>query len=111
MANKIELVPNRRAQDVVPATSRYADSQVLYYTVGDITYITFNTYKKTPIEETSRDHFATIPPGMAYRPDLVSNDSYGTPDFWWKIMEANNIKDIYEFKAGITIRIPNNIFG
>jgi len=47
---------------------------------------------------------------MEYRPDLVSRDKYGIPDFWWKIMEVNNIKDIIDFKAGRTIVLPENIY-
>jgi len=110
MANKISIVTNRRSEDVVPTTSRYAESIMLYYTVGEVTYMTFNTYKKTLMPEESSDKFTTITPGTEYRPDLVSNNAYGTPDFWWRIMEANNIKDIFNFKSGLTIRIPDNIF-
>ena len=50
-------------------------------------------------------------PGQEYRPDLVSNRVYGTPDFWWRIMEANNIKDVFEFKAGLNLRIPGSVLG
>ena len=44
-------------------------------------------------------------------PEIVSNKVYGSPDFWWKIMEANNIKDIFDFKTGINIRLPDAILG
>jgi hypothetical protein len=39
----------------------------------------------------------------------MSNQAYGTPDFWWKILEVNGMKDIFEFKSGENIVIPNNI--
>jgi hypothetical protein len=48
---------------------------------------------------------------MEYRPDLVSQDKYGLPDFWWKIMEVNGMKDIMDFKAGKTIVLPENVYG
>ena len=49
-----------------------------------------------------------ISPGYEYRPDLISQMVYGSPDFWWKIMEVNSIKDIFDFKAGVNLRIPDS---
>jgi len=37
----------------------------------------------------------------------VSHEYYGHVDNWWKILEANQIKDIWDFKAGITIMLPD----
>jgi hypothetical protein len=51
-----------------------------------------------------------IPPQFEYRPDRLSYELYGTVDLWWKIMEANDIKDIFDFKAYLNIRIPSNIY-
>ena len=110
MANKISVIENKKAEDFVARGSRYEESIPLYYTINDMKYITFSTYRREEIPNTPNDKFSTIPPGMEYRPDLVSQKTYGAPDFWWKIMEANNIKDIFDFKAGLTIRLPDNIF-
>lgn len=107
MANIIETA-NLRSEDFVPVTSRYYGGEVLYYSEKRI--ITFPTYKKLTHEASPEDKVAVIPPGMEYRPDLVSKNTYGIVDFWWKIMEVNGIKDIYDFKAGLTIRLPQNIF-
>lgn len=44
------------------------------------------------------------------RPDLLSNDLYGTPRFWWvfAVRNPNIIKDpIYDLVAGKIIYIPN----
>jgi hypothetical protein len=57
--------------------------------------MTFDTYKKTQIEENQDDKYMLITAGYEYRPDLVSQKVYYTPDYWWRIMEANNI---LEFK-------------
>jgi hypothetical protein len=107
MANKIEYT-NLRAIDFVTSTSRYANSQVVYYSEEKI--ITFETYKKKKYKSNPSDQVAVIPPGMEYRPDLVSKEKYGVPDFWWKIMEINNIKDIIDFKAGRTIVLPGGVY-
>ncbi len=74
--------------------------------------MTFATYVRTVPVTSANDKFTVISPGYEFRPDLLSNDVYGIPDFWWKILEVNSIKDIFDFKAGITIRVPDiaNIF-
>ena len=107
MANKIEYT-DLRAIDFVTSVSRYADSKIIYYSEERI--ITFETYKKKKFKPSTADQVAVIPPGMEYRPDLVSKDKYGVTDFWWKIMEVNNIKDIMDFKAGRTIILPEGIY-
>lgn len=99
---------NIDAKRFVPMTSRYSDSEILYWSERKM--LTFTIYKKKNFAPSQRDKFFVITPGTEYRPDLVSQTAYGTVDFWWKIMEANNIKDIFEFKAGVNIRIPDNIF-
>lgn len=108
MANSIEYNENIKPEEFVTKSSRYIDSRVIYY--SDAKILTFETYKKNPILFSANDQVAVIPPGMQYRPDLVSKEKYGTVDFWWKIMEANKMKDIMEFTAGKTITLPENIY-
>jgi len=97
------------AKNFVTVSSRYAKYNVIYYTENNL--LTFPVYKKKPYVPNSNDKYAVITPGSEYRPDLVSQSAYGTVDFWWKIMEANNLKDIFEFKAGLNIVIPNAVLG
>lgn len=108
MANKIEYT-NIRATEFVTRLSRYSDSRVVYY--SDNRLMTFETYKRKNQPKSPRDQVTVITPGMEYRPDLMSFDKYGIPDFWWKILEANKMKDIIEFKAGKTIVLPENVYG
>lgn len=107
MANYIEDT-NINAKQFVPPSSRYSESKVIYYTEKKL--LTFKTYKKTETPLSSKDKYAVITPGVEFRPDLVSQKAYGTVDFWWKILEANGMKDIWEFKSGLNIRIPDAIF-
>lgn len=97
-------ITNTPATRYVPPTSRYANSTVILW--GEEGIITYETYKKNSYPDNANDKFYNIPPGDEYRPDKTSYRAYGTPDFWWKIMEANNIDDIYNYTAGLTIRIP-----
>jgi len=87
----------------VTQTSRYAESEIVYY--GDKNILTFKTYKGQNLKQDQNDKFFVVPPNMEYRPDLLSYKVYGIVDYWWKIMEFNNIKDIYDFKSGINIRL------
>jgi hypothetical protein len=88
----------------VTPTSRYASSKILRW--GEEGLLTFETYKRTPIPQTDYDQFTTITPKYEYRPDLLAYDTFGEPDLWWKLMQANNIWDIFDFTVGRTIRIP-----
>ncbi len=90
--------------DFVTPTSRYLNSQVILW--GDNRLLTFNTYKRSPISISSEDQFTIIKPGDEYRPDLTSFRVYGTTDFWWRIMEANGLSDIFNYKSGLNIRLP-----
>jgi hypothetical protein len=99
---------NIRITDVIRGFSRYKYQQVIYW--GDQRLITFDTYNRKNYKRTGNERVMLIKKGVEYRPDLVSYDVYGTSDAWWKIMEANGMKDIMEFKAGTTIVIPDSIF-
>ena len=95
MANYYETT-SISAKKFVTFSSRYSASSVVYYTENKL--LTFNTYKKKKLLPSSRDRFMSVPANLEYRPDLVSQMAYGTCDFWWKIMEVNGIKDIFDFK-------------
>lgn len=58
------------------------------------------------------DNFITIPPKYNQRPDLLSQDQYGTPRLWWVFAVRNPdilIDPINDFVAGTTIFVPTNI--
>ena len=92
----------------VTVTSRYLGQKVVYYTERKL--LSYNTYKRKEYKPNKKDKFTIISSRFEYRPELLSFEFYGTPDFWWKIMEANGIKDIFDFKAGLNIRLPNAVF-
>ena len=50
-----------------------------------------------------------IPSKMEYRPDLISNFFYGTPQLWWLIQEFNQFYRMpQDFYADRTIKIPDS---
>tara|TARA_B100000989_G_scaffold156330_1_gene116660 strand:- start:3411 stop:3695 length:285 start_codon:yes stop_codon:yes gene_type:complete len=61
------------------------------------------------IETSSNDEYYTVESKFNNRPDLLSQELYGTTRLWWVFQRRNmnEIKDpIRDFKAGLTIRIP-----
>ena len=54
--------------------------------------------------------YTVVSKNYEYRPDLLSYEAYGLSEFWWQILEFNEIKDVYDFKAGLNITIPQNFF-
>lgn len=106
MANYYEKT-NILTNKFVNFSSRYSDSTIVYYTENKL--LAFNTYKKKDFKTSTGDKFMSVTPRFEYRPDLVSQAVYGTCDFWWKIMEVNGIKDIFDFKTGLNLRIPDSV--
>lgn len=107
MANRIEDTDYIPTQGFTTFTSRYASGSIIYYT--DQRYLTYKIYKRDPIPQSANDKYIVIPAGMEYRPDLMSQTVYGLPDLWWRILEANNMFDVWDFKTGLNIRIPSMI--
>lgn len=83
-------------------SSRYAMTPVIIYE-GKATY---PVYRKRYSPFGPQDRHYEITKETEYRPDKVSHRFYGTPDYWWKVMEMNGMKDILEFKAGRNIVLP-----
>ena len=58
------------------------------------------------------DKIIIIPPEFDQRPDLLSQQEYGTPRLWWVFCLRNPdlMQDpINDFVAGLEIFVPNNI--
>lgn len=73
-------------------------------TVGNSSY----EDKFLDIDKNFTYRIGTIPPGYESRPDLISYIFYGTSDYWWLLMEVNNVTNIFEgFNIGDSIIIPN----
>lgn len=96
---------NIPVNNIMTPGSRYRKQNIIYY--GEQKFLTFDTYIRKPYVAKGDEKVMVITKGVEYRPDLVSQDFYGFPDNWWRIMEANSMMDILEFKAGITIILPD----
>jgi hypothetical protein len=65
-----------------------------------------------PVPKSEFDKIIIIPPEFNQRPDLLSNQEYGTPRLWWVFCMRNPdliIDPINDFVAGLEIFVPVNI--
>lgn len=109
MTVPIEEATGLSNSDFVTNTSRYINSPIIYW--GGQRVITFETYKRKPKVYSDSDKYLSIKSGEEYRPDLIAKRAYGSAlkELWWKILEANDIFDVFDLKAGLTLRIPSAI--
>jgi hypothetical protein len=94
------------------ASSRYDLGEIQYSHRNIITNSVVGHPKHDArLKATSFSHdVGFIPAGYEHRPDLISNIFYGTPSYWWLLMEYNNIFDPFEgFNVGDRILIPKVI--
>ena len=109
MSNNITTTALIATKGYVAGSSRYANSDIIYY--GDLNKLTFTTYVRSSFKPSAQDMFTVVTAGTEYRPDLISMQMYGTVDFWWRIMEVNQIYDIFDLKIGTNLRLPANVHG
>lgn len=66
------------------------------------------TILKLPIvvPETEFDFYISIDSNNEFRPDMLSFQVYGTPDYGWAIMEVNNLRSFKDLTIGNRLRIP-----
>ena len=66
------------------------------------------TVLKLPIEvpETEEDFYVEIDSSNEFRPDYLSYQAYGTPDYGWAILELNNLRSFRDLKLRTRLRIP-----
>ena len=87
--------------DYKPSSPYYETNQTSWY---------LSNYQPREIPRDGTDALKVLETKYENRPDLLSYDLYGTPNFWWVFMVVNpdQIKDpIYDFKAGLAIYTPS----
>lgn len=86
--------------------SRYRGSTVTQVEVdGELeSYVILRKPLNVPLD--TEDRFITLDQGNQFRPDVISTQVYGDPNFGWAIMEVNNIRSFVELAMGLRLRIP-----
>lgn len=67
-------------------------------------------YQHRKISPSSEDQLYLLEARHHNKPELLSDELYGTPEYWWVFMarNLNLIRDsIWDFKAGLIIVVPS----
>lgn len=66
------------------------------------------TILKLPINvpDTESDFYIEVDSTNEFRPDMLSFQVYGTPDYGWAIMEINTLRSFKDLTIGNRLRIP-----
>jgi hypothetical protein len=86
--------------------SRYRNSTITSVTTSE--GLQNYTILKLPIQvpETEFDFYVSIDSSNEYRPDMLSYQVYGTPDYGWALMEINTLRSFKDLKLQARLRIP-----
>lgn len=72
-----------------------------------VEFLDILNFRSIPGDDT--DELIVLSPKFNERPDLLSNELYGTPDLWWVFTVRNPdtiIDPIYDFVTEIEIFVP-----
>lgn len=72
-----------------------------------VSYLAFMEFRDIP--EDSTDIAMTVSAKFDQRPDLLSNELYGTPELWWIFIVRNPdqmVDPIYDLVAGLDLFVP-----
>ncbi len=86
----------------------YEKSSPYYQTPQTSTYM--DIWNPPNIQPALSDGLFFVTAPYTYRPDLLSQDLYGTPRLWWVFAMVNPdiLKDpIYDLIVGLEIRVPD----
>lgn len=100
MSREIVYEKNKEYQGV---TSRY---QILR-TIREGSSYYLETYNQVKVPESENDVYHIVSATEVNRLDLIANQYYGSPNYWWAIALANNFIDPLSVQEGTMIRIPS----
>ena len=86
----------------ITSTSRYKGSTVTTIDNEDVVLLK----KLVEVPFTDEDFYVILEDSTQRRPDIISTEVYGTPEYGWAIMELNGITNFLDLKSGTKLRIP-----
>jgi hypothetical protein len=86
--------------------SRYRGSTVTQVDNKDelTEYVVLRKPLEVPL--TDGDKYIIIDEGNQFRPDILSDQVYGSTRYDWALMEINGIRNFAELQFGIRLRVP-----
>jgi hypothetical protein len=64
------------------------------------------TANQTTMDDSTEDKYYQVQKTDENRLDIISNNHYSSPIYWWVIAQANKIVDPFDVKEGTILRIP-----
>lgn len=59
------------------------------------------------LPEAPTDQYYFVDASKQYRPDLISNEIYGSPIYYWVILSCNNLISPLQVVTNLTLRLPS----
>lgn len=100
------LVANVEVSRSNSTLSRYRNKRVLTL-FDNTTFIEFIRQSMLYTDKAATDQYYFIDAGKKLRPDLLSQELYGTPIFYWIILSNNNLVSPLQMKTNLTLRVPS----
>lgn len=85
--------------------NRYKN-KITLTTISGITVYEFIRKSQLYLEPRDDDQYYFVDASKRYRPDVISNEMYGTPILYWVILSCNNLSSPLDVKTNMTLRIP-----
>ena len=85
--------------------SRYRNKITLTSYMGD-TFLEFIKKSQLYLDVSPEDQYYFVDASKQYRPDLISNEIYGSPIYYWVILSCNNLVSPLQVRTNLTLRIP-----
>lgn len=85
-------------------TSRYRKDDIIVDEQRNVIYR--ETYSK-PLRSRAGSKYFKVTPQYEYRPDLLAEDVYGSPKYWYVILEMNGLTGFEQFVRGLTVIVPD----
>lgn len=88
----------------LPSNSRFKISDPVLTRDGKET---FGVMTKFDFLSTERYRTLVVNSYYAHRPDLIADDAYGSPSFYWVVIMYNKVRDPFQWpEIGDVIRLP-----
>ena len=85
--------------------SRYRNKIRLTSYTG-VTFLEFIKKSQLYLPVSPDDQYYFVDASKQYRPDLISNEVYGSPIYYWVILSCNNLISPLQVRTNLTLRIP-----
>lgn len=85
--------------------SRYRN-KIRITSYSGATFYEFIKKSQLYLDVSSEDQYYFVDASKQYRPDLISNELYGSPIYYWVILSCNDLISPLQVRANLTLRIP-----